>query len=400
MEVTFDGRRLRAGAEARERFYDSRGYGRPRDGALELAPVEAAHLLFRGDLDAVLDRRNGRERQLDFGGLLALRTVSEVSFFVYKDLRDRGFYLSPVRDTARDSPAGHPAEGDGSNGSEGQSGASQPGEGRPTQPGGGEFVVYPRGKGPWDDAVAYRIRAVSEREDVPASALRRLVERAAADGATGVLAVVDEESEVTYLELAEPEIDGGTDHDLSRVRGTLLSDRVLVANPLDGLYDRAFYGQRLDPAGPVQLSLVEATHLASRGLLDLEADDATGERASGDATTQADGIDRQRLLDRGRAVEGERFDRRLQTYSTLREAGVVPKTGFKFGADFRTYAEVESVEELGHSELLVRVLQPEHVFSPRDLALDVRLAHGVRKRMVFALAGDEIAWLAVQRLTP
>ena len=112
------------------------------------------------------------------------------------------------------------------------------------------------------------------------------------------------------------------------------------------------------------------------------------------------------VVDRGRAVEGDRFDRRLRVYERLREAGLVPKTGFKFGADFRTYAHVESVDDLGHSELLVRVLDAGHEFSPRDLALDVRLAHGVRKEMVFALVGDEgdagdaIEWLSVGRLTP
>jgi tRNA-intron endonuclease len=350
MKITFDGQRVRAGVEARERFYDSRGYGRPREGTLELAPVEAAHLLFRGDLDSVRDRRE--DRTLDFGAFLASTAVSEVSFLVYKELRDRGFYLSPVRDG--------PADTDG------------------------EFTVYPRGQGPWDDEVAYRVRAVSERESVPVAELRALVGRAAADGATGVLAVVDEESEVTYLELTEPTVTGETDHDLPQVAGRLLSDRVLVSDPPAALYERAFYGQRVGPDGPVQLSLVEAAYLADSDLLSL---DGVGD--SGAA-----------LRERGRAVEGDRFDRRLRTYSTLRADGVVPKTGFKFGADFRTYAEVESVDQLGHSELLVRVLPAGHVLAPRDLALDVRLAHGVRKQMVFGLVGDSLMWLAAERLTP
>ena len=364
MEVTFDGRLLEAGGTARERFYDSRGYGRPRDGGLELAPVEAAHLLFRGDLDRVRDRREGRDQPLGFSGLLASTAVSEVAFFVYKDLRDRGFYLSPVRDTAdrgsdrvADDPAG---------------------------PGAGEFLVYPRGQGPWDEGVAYRMLAVSEREAVPVPALQALLGRAGADDATAVLAVVDEESEVTYLEVSQPDVEGTTDHTLPAVQGRLLSDRVLVTDPPAPLYDRAFYGQRLDPDGGLQLSLVEAAHLAETDRLTLAGDGPAGDR----------------LRERGRDVEGDRFDRRRRVYSALRERGLVPKTGFKFGADFRTYADVESVERLGHSELLVRVLPEGHAFAPRDLALDVRLAHGVRKRMVFALVGDRLGWLATERLTP
>lgn len=265
MNIMFDGERVRAGTEARERFYDSRGYGRPRGGDLELAPVEAAHLLFRGDIEHVPDHQG---RALDFGGFLTSTAVSEVSFLVYKELRDRGFYLSPAR----------PADTDG------------------------EFAVYPRGQGPWDDEVAYRVRAVSERESVPAGELRALVGRAAADGATGVLAVVDEESEVTYLELTEPAVEGETDHDLPRVAGRLLSDRVLVSDPPTALYERAFYGQQVDPEGLVQLSLVEAASLADRDLLALED---VGDPGAA-------------LRERGRAVEGDRFDRRLRTYSTLR----------------------------------------------------------------------------------
>ena len=136
MDATFDGAVVRAGERARERFYDSRGYGRPVDGALELAPVEAAHLLFRGDLDAVVDGRSEADGEpLDFRGFLATTAVSEVAFSVYKDLRDRGFYLAP------ESRAVDAAPGDGET-----------------------FQVFPRGAGPWDDAVAYRV--LTERDPV------------------------------------------------------------------------------------------------------------------------------------------------------------------------------------------------------------------------------------------
>ncbi len=349
MDATFDGEVVRAGEAARERFYDSRGYGRPADGALVLAPVEAAHLLFRGDLDSLADGRPDADGgRLDFGAFLATTAVSEVAFTVYKDLRDRGFYLAPADPPAADT-----------------------------------FEVFPRGDGPWDDAVAYRVRPISERADIEAAELLALAD---ADGeTTGVLGVVDEESELTYLEVTRPSIAGSTYHDLpDHVAGDLLADRVLVSEPPESLHERAFYGQRLDDGSSLlQLSLVEAAYLAGVGALDVDG----GQDA---------------LVARGREVEGERFDRRLRAYSALRTAGVVPKTGFKFGADFRTYADVESVDNLGHSELLVRVLAPESVFSPIDLALDVRLAHGVRKRMVYALTGADagIEWLSVARLTP
>lgn len=340
MELRLEGGLVRGGPAARERFYDSRGYGRPVESGLELAPVEAAHLLYREDVAHVLD---GDGDPLDFRALLSSAAVSSIDVLVYKDLRDRGFYLSPAREDWVADPTG------------------------------ADFVVYPRGNGPWDDAVAYRVQALSEREAVPAATLGECV-----------LAVVDEESSITYLATDRPTIAGSTAPDLPiGVEASVLDDRVLLWDPPEALYREAFYGQPLDEetGTPLQLSLVEAAALARRGVLSVDGGHAA-------------------ILERGRAVEGDRFDRRLAVYVALRKRGVVPKTGYKFGADFRTYDAVESVENLGHSELLVRVLPPDHVFEPRNLALDVRLAHGVRKEMIFALAGPDVQWVSVSRLTP
>ncbi|GAA0221800.1 tRNA-intron lyase [Halobacterium noricense] len=269
-------------------------------------------------------------------------------FLVYADLRERGFYLSPDRSEWVTDPL---ADSD--------------------------FVVYPRGSGPWDDEVLYRLRVASERETIPASRLGDVV-----------LAIVDEESEITYFETDRTEISGTTNHDApTNISGSLLADRVLVWDAPDELHRESFYGQPMggrNPAGVLQLSLVEAAHLVAEGNLSVSG-----------------GYDE--IVTRGRDVEGERFDRRLYVYRKLREQNVVPKTGFKFGADFRTYADVESVDELGHSEFLIRVVRGGHAFSPRDLALDVRLAHGVRKKMIFALVAENeriTDWLSVTRLTP
>jgi len=341
---------VRVGGDARQRFHDSRGYGRPLGGnEIALARVEAAHLLFRGDLAAV----DGA----GFGEFLAAADDPgfAVRFLVYADLRERGFYLSPAR------------------------------EHWVPEPGEADFHVYARGSGPDDGDVAYRVRALGERESV-----------AAADLGDCVLAVVDEESEVSYFDTGRPEITGSSGVDLPEgVPAALLSDRVVCWTPPAALHERGFYGQPLsgreEDRDAVQLSLVEAAYLAARGAL---------------------AVARDAVAERGRAVEGDRFDRRLRAYADLRERGVVPKTGFKFGADFRTYADVETVDDLGHSERLVRVLSPDHEFAPRDLALDVRLAGGVRKTMTFGLVGegadddaapaggDAVRWLSVERLTP
>ena len=345
MQAHVEGETVQVGHAGREQFYDAHGYGHPVDGELHLSHVEAAHLLFRGDLDSV-EGMGFREFFETEGGLAS-------RFLVYKDLRDRGFYLTPARDEWVDDTDGI------------------------------DFVVYPRGKGPWDDAVEYRVRVVAERETVPA-----------ADLGDVVLAVVDEEYELTYLETSVPEVSGtATDHTEHGTDAALLDDRVAVWEPPEWLYARGFYGQPLDDdRTAIQLSLIEGAYLAEQGVLSVPGG-------------------REAVLELGRETEGDRFDRRLTVYTVLRARGIVPKTGFKFGADFRTYAHVSSVDDLGHSERLVRVLPDGHTFAPRDLSLDVRLAHGVRKEMVFAFTdgtshgpdvdpNGEVEWLAVQRLTP
>jgi tRNA-intron endonuclease len=343
---------VRVGGDARQRYYDSRGYGRPlENGDLFLAPVEAAHLLYRGDLAGV--EVDGEA--MGFAPfVVAIDDPSfAVRFLAYADLRERGFYLSPAR-------AGWVEE------------ASED----------ADLVVYERGSGPWDDDPSSAIRVVGERAAIPARDLEG-----------GVLAVVDDESEVTYFEVEQPGIDGGSTTFAHRgIEADLLADRAIVWEAPGALFGECFYGQPLAGRGEgdattVQLSLIEAAYLARRGSIEIGGGSA---------------------LERGREVEGEgeRFDRRLAVYADLRERGAVPKTGFKFGADFRVYGEVESVDRLGHSELLVRVLPAEQVLSIRDLALDVRLAHGVRKRMVFALVDGadggegDIEWFEAGRITP
>jgi tRNA-intron endonuclease len=384
------GESVHVGGDARQRFYDSRGYGRPLDGnAVALSRVETAHLLFRGDLAGVtLGDGNGSADPVGFERFVADSAAAVdgflIRYLVYADLRDRGFYLSPARDP-------------------------WPG-GRADVPDAVDFVAYERGSTPREGAVEHPVRVVGERESIPV------------DGLSGqTLAVVDEESDITYFAAETADVTGATRYDPpSTLTGEVVGDRVVLWDAPDALYEHGFYGQRLTGRaaaveGVLQLSLLEAASLAADGVLRLT--DSTGGEDSTDAADASRSADPAAavatILDRGRAVEGDRFDRRLAVYRALRARRTVPKTGFKFGADFRTYRDVDTVDDLPHSAHLVRVVQPGHRFTPRELSLDVRLAGGVRKELVFAVvdeAGarqygesvtdDSIRWLSVGRLTP
>ncbi|MFC6786768.1 tRNA-intron lyase [Halobaculum halobium] len=362
MNATLDGGVVRASGDARQRFHDARGYGRASGPDVTLARVEAAHLLYRGDLDSI----SGMDFRAFFRDSVASEDAFAARFLVYADLRERGFYLAPAREGW---PGSDRERGDGED-TAGRDGNASGGGGSDA-----DILVFERGEKP-GGPVDHRVRVLGEREELAAAAL-----------AGQTLAVVDEESEVSYFACATGGgFDGRTEYDLpAAIDADLLDDRVVCWSPPGDLYESAFYGQPISgrddaDVDALQLSLVEAADLAARGAVELDADE---------------------VIERGRAVEGERFDRRLSVYRELRDRGVVPKTGYKFGADFRTYDAVETVAELPHSERLVRVVQPDHRFHPRELALDVRLAGGVRKRMVFALAGDDSNdYLTVDRLTP
>jgi len=141
--------------------------------------------------------------------------------------------------------------------------------------------------------VKYPVQVVGERESLPAAGL-----------AGRTLAVVDEESDITYFAATRGEIAGATDYEPpDQLDGVLLSDRVVVWDAPEGLYERGFYGQPLTGRaaaveGAVQLSLVEAASLAADGVLSLSTSVGTaGESQRG---RRRDGRSRRPVVARGR----------------------------------------------------------------------------------------------------
>lgn len=339
MEPTRTGEGVRIGGGARQGLHHARGYGEPvGEAAVRLHPIEAAYLLYRGDIPPV----DG----VDFGGFVRAEAASGflTRLLVYKDLRERGFYLAVAGEEA--APV--------------------------------DFAVFERGASPPDGNIGFHVRVLDERDAIKLSSLE-----------SGTLALVDGEGEVGYVDVARYTPHGQVRApDVSGIEADVLGERVLAWDPPLALYREHFFGQPLagreDPEGVLQLSLVEAYYLAEEGVLALNPEVV---REAGQ-----------------RGKPPERFDARAATLRALRTSGAVAKTGFKFGADFRVYHAFAGVEDMGHSDVLVRVLPESVALAPADVALDVRLAHGVGKRMVFAIPkvtdGSIASWLSVTRKTP
>ncbi len=301
---------------------ERRGFGVKRGNRLLLHPVEAVYLVSKGKIGV-----RWKGRTLTFPELFRWAVSRNPDFpslyFAYEDLRDRGRKIKPVDRFLT-----------------------------------GRSVFLP----------------LSEREKITMPWLFEIKR----NFDNFILAVVDEESEVTYYKVTDIELTGKQEEKMGRLRGYFVGDRVLTDNT--SIFRKYFYGTEKN--GIVSLSLVESLYLAEKGVLEIYADKK---------------LDVEEIKKLSATVE-DNFLRRYEVYKDLKERGFVVKTGFKFGSDFRIYEEVRSVKDLPHSKYLVAVVD-DRKMPLYEIARAVRLAQNVRKKMVFAFGRNgEIKYIALERV--
>ena len=79
----------------------------------------------------------------------------------------------------------------------------------------------------------------------------------------------------------------------------------------------------------------------------------------------------------------QNFNELYQVFKDWREQGFVVKTGFKFGCDFRIYANAKPNKNI-HSKYVVHLL-PKTKTRVNELSRAIRVAHSVRKKFILAL---------------
>ncbi|MBN1455087.1 MAG: tRNA-intron lyase [Methanomicrobia archaeon] len=333
--------------------YEQKGYGMPRSSSgrrappertISLALEEAAYLVETGKLE-ITNETKGAALTLEELFLYALEFQPNFGarYLVFKDLRERGYVV---------------------------------------QPGERDFLLYPRGTKPGAKPARYFIRIFSERECLAVMAILQLLQLAQNMRKEPIIAVVDDESDVTYYEVRELPHEWGENREVreeiaglkkEREAISLLEDKVIVWDSAlaEHLHETAFYGN-LTKEKRLLLSLVEAAYLIREGVLAADTEQFGAHAAT---------VDRE-------------FLSKYTIYADLRDRGVVPKTGYKFGSHFRVYPGSQQT----HSTELIHVLPETHVFSLPALARAVRLAHGVKKRMIFAfIEGDRRRYVFVGR---
>jgi tRNA-intron endonuclease len=323
---------LTAGSDAVEELYDRGFYGRVKDGKLELYLIEGAYLLSRGKIEIFSDRK-----ALDFKAFFEIASERvkdfELGYIVFKDLRERGYYTKM-------SPIG--------------------------------FRIYPRGGHPGKTPAHVFVYVISERAHLPLQRMISELNRAENARKRLILAIVDEESDITFYELkkiimsggqVEPDVGGAG----TPAAASLINDRTIVWEPeiADFLHQNYFFGKKLDELR-LQLSLVESGYLLSRQWIRIEHKNAA------EFNEYAEGVEPGHTL-------------KYLVYSNLRDCGFVVKTGFKFGTHFRVYKQFKTD---AHSEYLVHTIASDYTFALPELSRAVRIANTVHKRMVFGYPAD------------
>jgi tRNA-intron endonuclease len=341
---------LVADERSASQLHNKGSHGIPESGGgLRLSILEAAYLVDADRLEvAGPDGQSlSLEDLISSGG----RTdgAFEVLYLVYRDMRERGYLVRPSTTPTVD------------------------------------FDVFPRG-GSHKDPARQWLLAVSERVSFETEPFLEMLHKAEGFGRRVLIGVVDEEGDVTHYVAQLRDMAGTLPGEGSgTLEGWAFTDRVLAFDleAAGELAPPGHLGRRLGDLH--QLSLIESAHLVETGHLTLK-DPATGEPMTPEE-----------FLDRVRTLRPD-FDLRFNVYSDLRRRGLVVKTGFKYGTHFRAY---DHDPDTNHARFLIHAVPRDLETSWPELSRAVRLAHGVRKEMVFGAADARgVEYLKLRRVRP
>jgi len=325
-------------------------YGVPQSGGpLKLDLMEAIYLVESGRLEVESD--GGK---MDASHLMRLAHKNfegfEIRYLVYRELRSRGYVVK----------LGQPPL---------------------------DFRVFPRGGTPNKTPSKWWVAAISERRTFDLARLLEDLDRTNDVRKKLLLAVVDEESDVTYYDVKRvvPKGRVATVAISSRIDGLLMADRVLVADKDDAgaLHGSQFFGKMIGPT--LQLSLIEAAFLMDIGVLKL-----TDSKTNRPVTSAA-------LKKRARSFQPD-FDLRLDAFKDMKDKGLIVKTGFKYGSHFRAY---EGDPAKQHARYLVHAVPKEFKTMWPEVSRAVRLAHGVKKEILLGRVSEkEVEYVSISRYRP
>jgi tRNA-intron endonuclease len=172
--------------------------------------------------------------------------------------------------------------------------------------------------------------------------------------------------------------------DGTKAEGKLIRDRVFVfdEDQASSVRSSGAFGKTV--GNVLQLSLIETCYLMSKDVI---------------ASVRTEGGKKMKASDMikfGRSAQDE-FDLRLKAFTDMRDSGLVVKTGFKYGTHFRVY---ENDPDACHARFLVHAVDGSRTLMWPEISRAVRLAHGVKKEILFCRIGEAAEYLEFKRFRP
>ncbi|MFW6048218.1 MAG: tRNA-intron lyase [Candidatus Natronoplasma sp.] len=327
-------------------IYNKGYFGQPlSEGGVELDLYEGLYLLEAGRLE-VLDKNGDDVERED-----VIEKISEEDFhreyLPYKDMRMRGYVLKKASDPA-------------------------------------SFRVFPRGGGPNKTPSKYWLFTYREKDTFDINRILKNHDKVSNLKKIMLIALVDEEGDVTYYIFSTIDLKGDVEkYHLKDLKGILYGDGAIIKGNYEKLYEDNFYG--FEEESSLRLSIYETLYLVESGTLLVE-DINTGNRL--------EKSDLKSIYEKNRSE----FRTEYKVYKDLRERGLIPKTGFKYGAPFRAYP---SNPDRKHAEYIVQPLRKDYKCQWYQVSRAVRVAHSVRKDFLYARVKDGyVDYLKIKRETP
>ncbi len=327
-------------------IYNKGYFGKPlSDGGVELDFYEGLYLMEADRLDIVDENGNDLEREH------IIEKISEEDFhreyLPYKDMRMRGYVLKKASDPAT-------------------------------------FRVFPRGGGPNKTPSKYWLFAYRERDNFDINDILHNHDQVSNLKKTMLIALVDEEGDVTYYIFSTIDLKGDIEeYSLNKLNGILYGDGTIIKRGYEDLYEGNFYG--FEEEGTLRLSIYETLYLVELDILkvrDIDTEEVLNKE------------DLKSLYEENRGG----FQTEYKVYKDLRDRGLIPKTGFKYGAPFRAYSADPDEK---HAEYIVQPLERNYECQWYQVSRAVRVAHSVRKDFLYArVKNDEVDYLKIKRETP
>ena len=187
-----------------------------------------------------------------------------------------------------------------------------------------------------------------------------------------VACIVDEESDITSYLLSvfhPPKLQTDLDSDNPEKICNFLNNRVVSEVALNDNFGVS--------VGSIhELSLIEAVYLLKNGRIAI------------------DEISEKDLFEIGNKKQKD-FELIYRGFEDLRNRGYVAKTGFKYGTHFRVYDfRLDKI----HAPYIAHCYPKKFRARWNEISRASRLAHSVKKKMLFMVVGDEINYIKCERI--